>query len=80
MRIVTWNIRGLGSEIKIASVKRLIRQPRATACFLQETKLEVVSVEFVRRIWENDNYDFRFSATVGPSAGAVTVWIKTVFK
>ncbi|MBA0764642.1 hypothetical protein Gotri_013969 [Gossypium trilobum] len=51
MRIVTWNVRGLGSSAKIDAVNRLVRMTRANVCFLQETKLEMVSVDLVRKIW-----------------------------
>ncbi|MFQ6664206.1 hypothetical protein Gotur_031390 [Gossypium turneri] len=50
MRIVSWNVRGLGPEAKIESVKRIIQMKRANVCFLQETKLEMVSVDLVRKI------------------------------
>ncbi|MFQ6658516.1 hypothetical protein Gotur_027747, partial [Gossypium turneri] len=58
MRIVSWNIRGLGSEAKMESVKRLIRMSRANICFLQEMKLELVTMDLVRKIWGDDDCEF----------------------
>lgn len=52
MRIVFWNVRGLGTEVKIAMVRRLVSKHRVDVCFLQESKLEIVSGDFIRRIWE----------------------------
>lgn len=48
MRIITWNISGLGSNGKIDMVGRLIRRYRVNVCLLQETKLELG--DLVRRI------------------------------
>ncbi|KAK5844418.1 hypothetical protein PVK06_000556 [Gossypium arboreum] len=50
MRIVSWNIRGLGSEVKKASVNRNCRLARANVCFLQETKLELINMD-VSVLW-----------------------------
>ncbi|TYI32171.1 hypothetical protein ES332_A04G040300v1 [Gossypium tomentosum] len=67
MKIVSWNIRGLGSNIKIAMVNRL------------ETKLVEVSRDMISRMWGNDNFDFRFTAAVGRSGGLITIWDKASF-
>ncbi|KAB2092159.1 hypothetical protein ES319_A02G009900v1 [Gossypium barbadense] len=45
----------------------------------QETKLVNVSEVFVRRIWGDDNFDFRFVAAVGRSGGLITIWDKSSF-
>ncbi|TYH21375.1 hypothetical protein ES288_A04G039000v1 [Gossypium darwinii] len=76
MKIVSWNIRGLGSNIKIAMVNRLVRLYRMDICFLQETKLVEVSRDMISRMWGNDNFDFRFTAAVGRSGGLITIWDK----
>ncbi|KAB2063728.1 hypothetical protein ES319_A10G237200v1 [Gossypium barbadense] len=51
----------------------------ANVCFLQETKLVDVSGVFVRRIWGDDYFDFRFVAAVGRSGGLITIWDKSSF-
>ncbi|KAA3472505.1 Mediator of RNA polymerase II transcription subunit 25 [Gossypium australe] len=38
MRIVSWNIRGMGSEAKISSVRRVLCKARANMCFIQKMK------------------------------------------
>lgn len=40
MKVVTWNIRGLGNPIKSQVVKGLIRSEKPQVLFLQETKLK----------------------------------------
>lgn len=46
---------------------------RANVCFLQETKLEMVSMDLVRKFWGDDNFEFRFVAAIGRSGGLITV-------
>ncbi|KAG4187478.1 hypothetical protein ERO13_A08G110701v2 [Gossypium hirsutum] len=68
MRIVTWNIRGLASEVKIEMVSRL------------ETKLQVVFGDLITRNWGDDNFDFRYETAVGRSGGLITIWDKEYFQ
>ncbi|TYJ44819.1 hypothetical protein E1A91_A02G010600v1 [Gossypium mustelinum] len=79
MKIVSWNIRGLGTNGKVEVINRLVKIQGANVCFLQETKLVNVSEVFVRRIWGDDNFDFRFVAAVGRSGGLITIWDKSSF-
>ncbi|MBA0749244.1 hypothetical protein Gogos_003193 [Gossypium gossypioides] len=36
----------------------------ASVCFLQETKLEMVSVDLVRKLWGDDCFEFKFAAAI----------------
>ncbi|TYI19165.1 hypothetical protein ES332_A07G145500v1 [Gossypium tomentosum] len=71
--------KGLGSDGKIVAINRLVRIHRVNVCFLQETKLEKVSGDLVRRIWGEDYFEFRFAAEVGRSGGLITIWDKSSF-
>lgn len=79
MKIVSWNIRGLGLDVKVAMVNRLVKIHRVNICFLREIKLEEVSGDLVRRIWGDNNFDFRFVAVVGCLGGLITIWDKSFF-
>ncbi|TYH93990.1 hypothetical protein ES332_A12G011100v1 [Gossypium tomentosum] len=70
---------GLGSEVKREAVKRLCRLSRAFVYFIQETKLEVIIKDAVRKLWRDDNCEFRFVAAVGRSGGLLTMWDKNKF-
>lgn len=69
MRIVSWNVRGMGSELKIAAIKRLIRSSRGNVCLLQESKLDMVNMNLVNKIWGIDNVNFRFVGAEGRPGG-----------
>lgn len=80
MRIVTWKDRGLGSGAKIEAASRLVRITRDNVCFLQETKLESVTVELVRKFWGDECFDFKFAAAIVRSGGLFTIWDRGVFR
>ncbi|KAK8358860.1 hypothetical protein V6Z12_A04G052900 [Gossypium hirsutum] len=79
MRIITWNIRGLGSASKIEAVSRVVRMNGADVCLIQETKMDSMSVELVRKIWGDDCFDFKYVAAVERSEGLLMIWDKGSF-
>ncbi|KAK8317082.1 hypothetical protein V6Z11_A13G083800 [Gossypium hirsutum] len=79
MKIVSCNVKGLGLDIKITMVNKLVRLHRVDVCFLQETKLEEVSRENISKMWGDDNIDFRFTTAVGRSGRLITIWDKASF-
>lgn len=38
MQVLSWNVRGLGNEVKVAWVRRMIRKTRANCFLIQESK------------------------------------------
>ncbi|KAB2047939.1 hypothetical protein ES319_A13G080500v1, partial [Gossypium barbadense] len=79
MKIVSCNVKGLGLDIKITMVNKLVRLHRVDVCFLQETKLEEVPRENISKMWGDDNIDFRFTTAVGRSGRLITIWDKASF-
>ncbi|KAL4376004.1 hypothetical protein GQ457_02G034210 [Hibiscus cannabinus] len=79
MRIVTWNIRDMGTEVKLNAVMKLIRDQRAEILLLQETKKEAFSDLEISKLWVDDQFDFRFSRAVGRSGGLLVIWDKSKF-
>lgn len=80
MMIVSWNIRGLGTGVKVSVVREIIRKSRVNVCFIQESKLESIFEDLIRKMWYNDNYEFRFSVARGSSGGLISIWDKDVFQ
>lgn len=46
---------------------------------MRETKLELVTMDVVRKLWGDDNCEFRFVAATGRSGGLLTMWNKDEF-
>ncbi|GMJ00605.1 hypothetical protein like AT4G29090 [Hibiscus trionum] len=80
MRILTWNIRGLGSKLKVSAVNKIIRDNKVEMAFLQETKKESFSEQEVGRLWFDDDFEFQFAKATGRSGGVLTIWDKKKFE
>ncbi|KAB1669795.1 hypothetical protein ES319_1Z009700v1 [Gossypium barbadense] len=46
---------------------------------MRETKLKLVTMDVVRKLWGDDNCEFRFVAATGRSGGLLTMWNKDEF-
>ncbi|XP_039068387.1 uncharacterized protein LOC120214603 [Hibiscus syriacus] len=80
MKILSWNIRGMGSDVKISELRRIIRVNRIEVVVIQETKKDDFSDLEIGRIWFDDEFDFRFSKAVGRAGDIITVWDKSRFQ
>lgn len=83
--MVVWN-EDIGLEYEgsvVGSEKSCLRRvlciTRAEVCFIQESKLELVSKEIIRKFWGDANFGFKFFAAVGNSRGIITIWDKSRF-
>lgn len=65
MKIITWNIRGLGSTVKKRFLSMLIKERSPGIFLVQETKLESVEVLDIQKLWGKANVDFVVSGAVG---------------
>ncbi|KAL4379135.1 hypothetical protein GQ457_02G017150 [Hibiscus cannabinus] len=74
MRLLTWNIRGLGTVTKVNAVKNIVRNQRIDLILLQETKKETFSEVDIGKIWVDDQFDFQFSGATGKSGGLLVLW------
>ncbi|KAK8686022.1 hypothetical protein V6N13_125050 [Hibiscus sabdariffa] len=74
MRLLSCNIRGLGTSLKKRTLKDLLRRHRCDTVFVQETKLMVLDCVTVSHIWYIDGFDFVFVPSVGNSGGLLIVW------
>ncbi|KAL4310217.1 hypothetical protein GQ457_01G024160 [Hibiscus cannabinus] len=58
MGIVTRNVRGLGKYVKVAAVRRLLKDQQVEMALIQETKKFVLIEEDIRRLWFDDEFKF----------------------
>lgn len=52
MKIVSWNVRGLGDWRKRISVRECLQNLSPDVVFFQETKLEEISA-YIRAVWRS---------------------------
>jgi len=74
MKIISWNVRGLGSFEKKRDVCQLVREKKPFILCIQETKLFVFDATVCKSIWPDEYVDFSFQPSLGASGGLVTLW------
>ncbi|KAK8644373.1 hypothetical protein V6N13_123682 [Hibiscus sabdariffa] len=74
MRVLSWNVRGLGSSVKRMAIRKVLQKHSVELVFLLETKLEQISDELVKGIWWTDSFSFIASPSTGLSGGILVIW------
>lgn len=78
MKMITYNVRGLGGFEKRNEVRRLVYEKQPYVLCVQETKLPVVDAAVVTALWGGSNYGYSFQPSMRASGGLVTVWDNNV--
>jgi exonuclease III len=74
MKILSYNVRGLGCGEKRVEIRRLVNAQRPSVLCIQETKLTVVNDQVVKAVWGDSPCGFSFQSSIGASGGLLTVW------
>ena len=74
MKIISYNVMGLGGFEKRSEVKRLVADKKPFVLCLQESKLNVVDDLLIKAIWGSTSLGFFFQPSMGASGGLLTVW------
>ncbi|KAK9930653.1 hypothetical protein M0R45_027684 [Rubus argutus] len=74
MRIVTWNVRGLGSKRKRSMIRNLVVSSGADIIILQETKMAKIERRLVSSIWGVRFKEWVSIPAIGRSGGLVVIW------
>jgi len=74
MKIIMYNVWGLGGGEKRAEVRRLVLEKNPFVLCLQETKLELLNEQLIKSLWGNGVHNFSYQPSIGASGGLATVW------
>jgi hypothetical protein len=74
MKIISWNVRDLGSFGKMREVRQLVRKKKPFIICIQETKLSVFYVNVCKSLWGDKFVDISFQPSLGASRGLVSMW------
>ncbi|RVW38710.1 Transposon TX1 uncharacterized 149 kDa protein [Vitis vinifera] len=74
MKIISWNVRGLGSRNKRRMVKDFLKTENPDVVMIQETKKEICDRRFVGSVWTARNKDWVALPTSGASGGILIIW------
>jgi hypothetical protein len=77
-KILTWNVRGLNEGKKRLRVRRLLSQWKVDIVCLQETKLDLITLDLVQSIWRCPYVEWSYVASNGASGGILLMWDRRV--
>ncbi|XP_057415016.1 uncharacterized protein LOC130709903 [Lotus japonicus] len=80
MRILTYNIRGLGNSVKWRIIRELIIKEEVNFACFQETKLETIDVRLCKSLWGDDSFEWTFLPAINRGGGLLCVWDRSTFK
>ncbi|CAK8544879.1 unnamed protein product [Lathyrus sativus] len=74
MNCITYNIRGGGTSTKRRRIRETINKGKTDICFIQETKRQNMTEEFVKSFWGVDRCEWSATPSIGQSGGLITIW------
>ncbi|RVX20328.1 Transposon TX1 uncharacterized 149 kDa protein [Vitis vinifera] len=74
MKIISWNVRGLGSSNKRREIKDFLRLEKPDVVMIQETKKEKCDKRLVGSVWTVRNKDWVILSACGASGGILFIW------
>ena len=74
MKILTWNVRGIGSSQKRVQIKHVISDYAPDFVCLSETKMLNVNNKLVKSIWSSIDIKFLFKQVIGRLGGILIMW------
>lgn len=80
MNVLSYNLRGSGSYIKRKILCRLIKDQCFDVCFLQETKIQVVTEVDIFELWGSKEVEWTCKGEEGRSGGIILMWKACVFQ
>lgn len=74
MKIISYNVRGLGGGEKRVEVRKLVIEKHPWVLCIQESKLSTANDLVVKSFWGDILFGYSFQQSVGASGGLITVW------
>ncbi|XP_057444431.1 uncharacterized protein LOC130736645 [Lotus japonicus] len=79
MRILTYNVRGLGNSVKWRIIREMITKEEVNFACFQETKLEAIDTWLCRALWGDDSFEWTFTPAVNRGGGLLCLWLRGTF-
>jgi len=74
MKLISWNVQGLGGLEKRRDVSQLVREKSPFILCIQESKCAMFDDLLCKSIWGDVNVGYSFQPSLGASSGLVTLW------
>lgn len=79
MKILSYNIRGLGKRAKRREVREMVKKHRIEFCCIQETKMSNMRDKICKSLWGDKNCEWACMDAEGNSGGILSIWNNEVF-
>ncbi|XP_057794347.1 uncharacterized protein LOC131010698 [Salvia miltiorrhiza] len=79
MKLLSFNVRGLGSNVKKREIREIVRKMEIDVCFVQETKREILGLWELKMIWGGEDFGYAEQSAEGRSGGILTIWNEKKF-
>ncbi|KAL8513844.1 hypothetical protein ACS0TY_013094 [Phlomoides rotata] len=74
MKVISYNIRGLGCRTKRKEIRDLVKKLRVDVCCIQESKKEEVNERLCKSVWGNwSKIGWAYSGSEGRAGGMITI-------
>lgn len=73
-KIISWNVGGLGEDVKITAIRNAVRRNNPSTVTIQETKKELVYDSLIRALLGNNGCDYVYLPSEGRSGGIIVMW------
>ncbi|XP_057426056.1 uncharacterized protein LOC130719419 [Lotus japonicus] len=80
MKLLTYNVRGLGSMAKRRVIRELVTKEQVELVCIQETKLEVMDRGLCAQIWGDSDFSWLAQPAVNRAGGLLCIWKHDLFK
>ncbi|KAL8514073.1 hypothetical protein ACS0TY_013257 [Phlomoides rotata] len=78
MKVMSFNVRGLGKRMKRMDVKQKIIQYHIDFCYIQESKIETMDTIIGTELWYDREFDWEWREVEGRSGGIISIWSRKV--
>ncbi|XP_057452691.1 uncharacterized protein LOC130744534 [Lotus japonicus] len=79
MRVLSYNIRGIGSSAKGRIIRNLLSIEKIDFACFQETKIGLIDASFCQRLWGNEECEYLYSPAINRGGGLLCIWRKGNF-
>jgi hypothetical protein len=77
-KIISWNVQGMNELEKRTKIRGLLREWKIDIVCLEETEMEVISMEVVHSVWGCAHVDWVYLSSKGASGGILLMWGRRV--
>ena len=80
MNIVSYNVRGLGREVKWAAIRRLVKKHQVDMLCILETKKEQIDKTMCQTLWGDPEVSWEIQPVINTAGGLLCLWNEQAFK